>query len=390
LYVVDAKIKKVKARQERLTNLITQYQERVDRTPMHEQQLLSLMRDYNNTEGNYRALLDKNLKANISQNIESRMGEEEFRILEHATAPRKPIRPDLLNIILMAMVSGIGAGVGMVMFVESRDTSFSKSEDLGKATGLKILCTIPHFTMPKRRPEKHHRKRFETHHGDAPGPPSVILDQPKSVMAEQYRLLCAQISRPSQDVAKQVFAFTSAVMEEGKSTTAFNVAVSMAHDFKKRTLLIEADLYKGTGSPLSMGNELGLADVLMTKVPLESALIHFQASNLTVLPRGHVENLNPVEVLGRSGVRELVEGLRKRFDYIVIDCPPLLPGVSTGLIAEVVDAMVVVVRAERTPRALVLQAVDSIQRSKIIGIVFNNVRSFEVPSKYYYPYYSHV
>jgi len=147
-------------RQKVVLKQIDLYQRRVENTPEREQQLMTLLRDYENTKKNYQELLDKKLNAQISENLEKRQKGEQFRILDPANLPQKPFKPDVNRVLAMGLASGLGAGVGLAILLELMDTSFRKPEEIEEALGLPVLVSVPRFN----------RKRFRVE----------VLDRPES------------------------------------------------------------------------------------------------------------------------------------------------------------------------------------------------------------------
>lgn len=143
----NADIKGLKQRQEKIMTNIAIFQGRVERIPQREQEVASLMRDYENTRANYQNLLNKKLEAQISENLEKRQKGEQFRILDPANLPMKPFKPDHKKIILLGLALGLGGGFGLAYMVEYLDASFRKPEDVYSYLGLPVLATIPKIRM---------------------------------------------------------------------------------------------------------------------------------------------------------------------------------------------------------------------------------------------------
>jgi polysaccharide chain length determinant protein (PEP-CTERM system associated) len=149
-------IKGIKARQQAIADQITEYERRVERTPLREQQLTQVTRDSENVRRTYQALLDKRQDARIAENLERRQKGEIFRILDPANYPDKPVKPNRMGILLMGIFLGLGSGFGLAMFREHLDISIKSEEDLlGAAPDVAILTVVPlvkHHGLAKPSP----------------------------------------------------------------------------------------------------------------------------------------------------------------------------------------------------------------------------------------------
>jgi capsular exopolysaccharide synthesis family protein len=197
---------------------------------------------------------------------------------------------------------------------------------------------------------------------------------PASVEAEQYRTLRHAIERLRRDSGFQVFAVTSATPGDGKTVTTLNLAGSLAQARTARVLVICGDLHRR-----SAPEYLGLADtpgpglaeaVLNDDYTLDRVVRRFDALNVSVLLPGDVQT-PPYELLASPRMETLIAQARQRFDYILIDTPPVIPLADCRLIEQSVDGFIVVVGAGKTPRRLVAEAVGVLDPAKLIGVVFN-------------------
>ena len=167
--------------------------------------------------------------------------------------------------------------------------------------------------------------------------------------------------------------------------------MAFSRDFRKKTVLIDADLQKPGGDWFQNEGKLGLIGLLKGEATLESVMVGVPGCDLTVIPKGNLLNINPIEVLNRNKLEDILRQLKGYFDIILVDCPPILQVASTNVIAELMDANVMVVKAGETPRLLTTKAQTALEERNIIGVVFNNTSQLEIPLKYYYSYsYSNV
>jgi polysaccharide chain length determinant protein (PEP-CTERM system associated) len=133
-----------------LKEQIAFYQKRIEDTPRKEQELILLTRDYELLRANYQSLLDKKLQAQIAENLERKQQGEQFKILDPARLPEKPIKPDRNKILLIGGVIGLIAGLGLAWFRESLDQSFHTVSDLEDYLGIPVLATIPNLKDEKK------------------------------------------------------------------------------------------------------------------------------------------------------------------------------------------------------------------------------------------------
>jgi len=215
----------------------------------------------------------------------------------------------------------------------------------------------------------------------------VIVTQPYSIAAEQYRVLSTRLSLITRSKPSYVLVVTSAVKGEGKTFTTLNMAISMAQDFEEDILLIEGDLkHPDIHEYLKQNPGFGLVDVLEGKVDFESATVDLFNGRLKILLAGTTAG-NPLRLIASERMEELLAMARKHFKVILIDTPPVIPLADINLYATFADGILVVIKAGKTPRSLVKKAVESLPADKIIGTVLNEVDENSAP--YYYGKYGY-
>lgn len=217
-------------------------------------------------------------------------------------------------------------------------------------------------------------------------PRLVMANRPGSPIAERYRRLRLKLDRPGADGApRQLLLVTSAVPEEGKTTTAVNLALAFAEDRDRRTLLIDADLRRPSVTRyLTPPPTLGLSEVLSGEATIDHALIEAKSSHLTILPAG-TPSENPLELLQSDYLASVFAELRRRFDRIVIDTPPTVPFTDAAVLNSMCDGALLVVRARKTTATLIDRARASLAHSTLLGVVLNDVE-FTPVDRYYYRY----
>jgi capsular exopolysaccharide synthesis family protein len=192
-----------------------------------------------------------------------------------------------------------------------------------------------------------------------------------AVSREQYRRLAAVLHDSQAANRTQVVMIASAVAGEGKTLTAANVALTLSNSYRKRVLVVDGDLRRPALHQIfRIESASGLADGLNPAG--EAKIVVRQITpTLSLLPAGR-PTTDPMAGLISDRMRRLVEEAREMFDWVIIDTPPLMLLPDANLLASMVDAAVLVVRAESTPHAMVKRAMDAIGRSRILGVVLNN------------------
>jgi len=202
----------------------------------------------------------------------------------------------------------------------------------------------------------------------------VSLLAPGSFEAEQYRMLRHVIERKHKESNLSLVGVTSPEEGEGKTTTAINLAGSLAQDLGCRVLLVDADLRRPSVAErlgLPRGNP-GLVEAIMDPgIALVDVVAVDRQYNLTVLPSGHGPSA-PYEILKSPALGEFLQQLRQVFDYIVIDTAPIMPCPDPRAVEPWLDAFLLVVSAHKTPKSAVESSLSLMDRSKLLGIVFNN------------------
>lgn len=133
----------------KISDNLRYYEKLVEDTPKREQELLSLRRDYQNIQGAYNSLLNRKLEAEISVNMEKKQKGEQFRIIDTARVPEKPISPDMKRLLLFAIAAGIAIGGGIIYLLEFLDSSFRDAKDVETFLGLSVIATVPVLNNPK-------------------------------------------------------------------------------------------------------------------------------------------------------------------------------------------------------------------------------------------------
>lgn len=266
-----------------------------------------------------------------------------------------PVSPKPLRDLGLAGVLGLLAGVGLALLRERLDTSVKTLEQLQELTGSPSLSAIAFDQAARKSP--------------------LLLDRTShSPRSEALRQLRTNLQFVDIDHPPRVVVVTSALPDEGKSSTATNLAITLAES-ETTVLLLEGDLRRPRAAEyLGLEGAIGLTNVLVGQVELDDALQSWGDGGLSVLPSGSIPP-NPSELLASGGMERLLVQLRDRFDVVVIDSPPLLPVTDAAVLAVRSDGALLVVRHGSTTTDQVGAAVAALRAvdARLIGTVFTMV-----------------
>ncbi len=203
----------------------------------------------------------------------------------------------------------------------------------------------------------------------------ISLKEPDPLVAEQYRVLYTRFLQFRKNRRLQVIGISSAIQREGKTTVAFNLAMTMAKEYHVKTLLVEGDTRKPTfRSFMQASDGLGLVQALAGLEEPSTLLKYTLKRRLAVLEAGRV-TMDTTALFTQKRLKGLFEALRDDFEFILIDTPPVLPLAEMNILGEVVDGILFVVQADRTPRSFVHKALSMLPSQKVIGLVLNNIKT---------------
>ncbi len=216
-------------------------------------------------------------------------------------------------------------------------------------------------------------------------PRIVAFYDPISPVTEQYRSLRTNIQSIKSEKPIKTITITSSTHSEGKTITAINLAISMAHDLNKKSiLLIDADLRRSKISKyLGINAEAGLSDVVSNGTNLDDVLLNIGVENLTILPAGKIPR-NPAEILGSTKMKNLIGALRSKYDYIIFDTPPIIPVTDAGLLGAQTDGVIMVIKAGRTQKGVTAHSESILKQAqaKLLGYILTNIQ-YHIPGYLY-------
>ncbi|AXJ01738.1 capsular exopolysaccharide family [Cyclonatronum proteinivorum] len=306
------------------------------------------------------------------------------REIRAASVPSSPFSPNRLRNYILSLILGFGLGAGIVLLRNLLDDLIHDPGQLRNA-GFNVIGVIPdftdyintHFKNTERLPIR----------GRSVDVNLISLIDPISAGAEAYRRLRTSIEFSNADREYQTLVVTSSKPGEGKSLTSINLALTYAQ-FGKRTLVIDCDLRKPTiHKKLGLDKSPGLTDILFDKDTLENCLIDASTDNFFVITAGN-SIPNPAETMGSKRMQELLSSLKKEFDIIILDTPPLLVVSDAMPLAVATDATVLVSKMDETELSILKETRQDLRNLgvNIAGSVLNAYDTNSVKSYYKYNY----
>jgi capsular exopolysaccharide synthesis family protein len=295
---------------------------------------------------------------------------------------------------------GIFGGVGLCFIFEYFDNTIKGPEDVEKLAGIPSIGVIPLLEPYQEKKKDHPKRKNYLYSYDGKNEQMedsglkirqielVNLFYPKYSVSEDYRTVRTSIMLSNADTPPRTIVFTSSLPGEGKSATVANLAVSFSH-LGKRVLMIDADMRKPRLHQIFRARmNRGLSGYLTGKVPIEEAIQKTGIENVWLMPSGLIPP-NPAELLGSTKMRVYMEAVKKGFDYVFIDSPPLWAVVDALVLGSVADSVVLIVQPEKTAQKPFLKAVGELRKGKarILGVVFNQVKGSRKDYLYYMDYY---
>jgi len=325
-----------------------------------------LKRDVDTNRALYDALLQRQKEVSAAAGV----GKSTVAVVDQAIPPRSPKSPSLFLNLSVALVIGLFVGVMIVLLREQMDQRLRTSEEISLAVGLPVLGVVPMID------------------GDA----SVIeeLNRPRSPLAEAYFSARASLALARPEGLPATLLVTSSSESEGKSTTAYALALSAAR-LGKQTLLVDADLRRPTVHKLlELSNRVGLSDFLSSNVTADSIIQSSDTPNLSVVTSGPIPP-SPTELLASTALDAFVTAARRNFDFIVIDSPPVL-GIADALLLSVhVEGVVFVAESLSTTRSSLLKSLNRLRsvNARLLGLMLTKFVANRDDGYYYQYYYSY-
>ena len=215
-------------------------------------------------------------------------------------------------------------------------------------------------------------------------PHLVAVSQPRSAYAEQFRSLRTRILQAGERLQMRAFVVTSAGIAEGKTLTALNLAWLLAQAEGVRALVIDSDLRRPCATDyLGIDAPVGLSEVLGGQLRLEDAIVRLDPAGLYLLPGGRPRD-DVAELLSGPSYARLLTDVRRMFDYIIIDAPPLGIFTDANVLMSRADAALLVVRAGKTRYSLIDKLLEQVPKDRLMGVILNRAEEQPSSTSYYY------
>ncbi len=326
------------------------------------------------------ALHQSLLKQRLETSVNAALAASNVRIIERAETPQHATKPNVPMNLLLGLLAGGTVALGATFFCEYFDTSVKSSAEVEGLLQMPTLATVPNFALARR---SRAARALPAPDGaattDPPAFPAVareivVLHEPWSPIAEAFRSLRTAVLFSAPAAPPKVIQMTSAGAGEGKTVSSLNLATALA-EAGSRVLLIDVDMRRpACHHALGVDKTRGLSSFLAGQLELDDVVQSLEAPRIFFIPAGPTPP-NPAELVGSQRMRDALEQLRARYDFVILDSPPVLPVTDAVLLSREADGVVLVVKGHDTPRDLLRRARDQLVQAnaRLLGAVVNNV-----------------
>lgn len=283
-----------------------------------------------------------------------------LRVIEPAALPTRSVSSPAWQTILLGSLIGLTLAAGVAFLMDYLDNTLKTPEEVGQKLELPVLGFISVMPQENKATQK---------------PIPYVASQPRSPIAEAFRILRTNLEFAGVSQPLQTILVTSPGPEEGKTTTAANLAVVMAQGHKQ-VILLDCDMRHPSVHPrFGLSNQAGLSDLFRNQVTLEEIVRPTKIPGLSVITAGS-QPPNPAELLSSGRMEEILQELRDMADVIVVDSPPFVVSDAVILGAKV-DGVLLMVQPERTQDVAAVALVEQLRRTgaNVVGVIFNRLSS---------------
>lgn len=336
---------------------ISEYKQKLNTMPQKEFGYSQLKRQYDLLEKHYLYLLEKKTQLTVSQNTQ---GKYEYQVIDKPYLPEIPSQPKKKVLLLLAFVFSLIVSVFYALLRDYFSKNIKSIDELKEITLLPIMGTIPYI-----KNKKYYNNLF-------------VVKEPNSYASEMIWNLRTNIEDfiPLEKGKKSlIVAITSSIKGEGKTTIASNLALTLGMGDKK-TVVISFDMrLPELHTRFSVPNDVGISSVLFKNKTLDE--VSFKTKdfpNFTIIPVGE-DFENPLKIINSTKIDNILEQLRQKYDYIVLDLPPFMVASESLFLMKKVDLVLCVLKVNYSQKSFIIHIEDLISKHKIksIGLVLNAV-----------------
>ena len=355
---MDLDAKRLANQIQALTGSISDLQDQIARQSDDLVKLQQLQREAEASRLIYEYFLSRMKETSVQQGIQ----QADSRILSYAVVPQKPSAPRKMLILMLSAIVGMLIGAAIVWIRELTQNTFRTTEDLEVVTGKTVMGQVPVI------PAKNRKKLLK-----------YLIEKPTSAAAEAIRNLRTSVLLSNVDNPPKIIMTTSSVPGEGKTTQSLGLAQNLS-GLGKKVLLVEGDIRRRTFAEyFEIKGKNGLLSVLSGDVKLEDTVFHNDDLGADILI-GEKSTVNAADVFSSDKFHAFLDGLRKKYDYIIIDTPPVLAVPDARVIGQSVDAILYTVKWDDTTRRQVIEGLNLLESvgATVTGVVLAQVNKREM------------
>jgi capsular exopolysaccharide synthesis family protein len=379
----EAELRAVRRTEGDLRGALTQAQQEGLALNLREIEYGQLLRERDNNAKLYGIVLERTKETDLSK----LMRVNNVRVLDEALLPASPVRPRVPINIGIGVLAGLVLGLLLANVVIQSDRTMRSEDDVIDELRSTFLGLIPKIGARPSNRYRYGPSKAEIDEKPITNPDLVVHSHPTSVVAEACRVIRTNLLFMSPDEPFQTIMVASSDPREGKTTVAISLAITLAQSGKK-VLLVDTDLRRPrVHKAFGKRPVVGITSVLVNEATLDEAIEDTEIENLELLPCGPIPP-NPAELLHSHRFQDLLEQLKKKYDRIVFDTPPVGAVTDALVIGPQLDGTILVTRARKTVRARARSVLSQLRSlgTRIAGVVLNDVDLAQDGNGSYYAY----
>ncbi len=331
-----------------------------------------LERDVQTNKHMYNILVSRLKEIDLS----SSLNVNNISIIDRAEVTKRPIKPNLPKNMSVAVIMGLFMGTGLGFFVDYLDRTIKSPQDIKNILESRFLGSIPEIK------ENNDIKKDKI----------VSLDT-KSPISEAYRDIRTEIlylmTNETKDNASAALLITSAEPKAGKTMTTTNLGIALSQK-GIRVLVVDTDLRKPQIHKIfGLDMKSGLSEYLLRDIALDSIIKDTDIENLKIVTSGKIP-ANPAEILSSAKMKQFIGDAKQKFDFLLFDSPPVTSVTDAVILADMVDALIQVVRSAKANIPVTLRAKEKLSNTgaKVLGVILNDLKTYYDDYSYqrYYRY----